>query len=265
MKIKGTLVILAALSLILAPYALYAGTSSSGQPPVEQPLVREGDLAVSLANALHLTTSNDEAAAEDALYLAGIGPRNGWISDYPVTPDIIAEVRRSTATAASSGDLHMAEVDAVGVVDKVSTDMNLPVRVAESNAGSQSLSPPAGTGLYDEEPGDVQEYYDENGPPVVSYYPPPWDYYWLYDWVPWPFWWDGIGFGGFFVLGDFDVHHYGHHFSNHFQTANGTFSRVDPVTRSSGTASASLAAGTNGTGRASRINSPNAVSAAERL
>jgi hypothetical protein len=268
---KAMLVMFVAVSLVLAPYAslVNAKTSPSGSPPIEQPLVREGDFAVKLANALNLTTSNDEAASENALSSIGIAPRNGWISDYPMTPDIIAEVRGSTARAASSGSLQMAEAEATGIVDNVSIDMKLPVKVAgeqygySASAGSQYAAPPADVGLYDEEPAYVEDYYGDYGPPVVTYYPPPWEYYWLYDWVPWPFWWGGFGFGGFFVLCDFDVNHHGHHFSNHFRNANGTWSRVDPATRSAGTASSSLAA--NRASQGSRLNSPDARAGAKSL
>ncbi len=268
---KAMLVMFVAVSLVLAPYAslVNAKTSPSGAPPIEQPLVGEGDFAVKLANALNLTTSNDEAASENALFSIGIAPSNGWISDYPMTPDIIAEVRGSTARAASSGSLKMAEAEAAGIVDNVSIDMNLPVTVAgerggySAGAGSQYAAPPAGVGLYDEEPASVEDYYGEYGPPVVSYYPPPWEYYWLYDWVAWPFWWGGFGFDGFFVLGDFNVNRHGHHFCNHFRNANGTWSRVDPVSRSAGRASSSLAA--NRAGQGSRLNSPGARAGARSL
>jgi len=201
--------------------------------------------------------------------LIGIAPRNGWISDYPMTPDIIAEVRGSTAKAASSGSLKMAEAEATGIVDNVGMGMKLPVKVAgeqystRSSAGSQYAAPPANIGLYGEEPAYVENYYDEYGPPVVTYYPPPWEYYWLYDWVPWPFWWGDLGFDGFFVLGDFDMYRHGRHFCNHFRNANGTWSRVDPATRSSERASSSLAA--NRAGQGSRLNSPDARSGARSL
>ncbi len=268
---KAVLVMFVAVSLVLAPYASLANTktSPSAAPPIEQPLVREGDFAVKLANALNLTASNDEAADESALSSIGIAPRNGWISDYPITPDIIAEVRESTAIAASSGTLKMAEDDAAGIVDKVGIDMKLPVKVADeqynyaASAGSEYAAPAADAGLYDEKPAYVADYYDEYGPPIVTYYPPPVDYYWLYDWVPWPFWWDGFAFGGFFVLGDFNVNRYGHHFCNHFRNANGTWSRVNPVARSEGKASSSFAA--NRTGQGSRLNSPSGRAGARAL
>src|SRR5208337_3450320 len=104
--------------------------STSTRPPIGQPLVSEGEFAVELATALNLTPSHDEAAAEDALGSISIAPRNGWISDYPITPDIIAEVRESTARSASSGSLSISEADATRTVDRVSTAMNLPIKVA---------------------------------------------------------------------------------------------------------------------------------------
>lgn len=273
---KGMLVIIVAVSLVLTPFAslVNAKTSSSAPPPIQQPLVREGDFAVKLANALNLTSSTDEAAAEDVLSSIDIAPRNGWISDYPMTPDILAEVRDSAAKAASSGELQMAETDATRVVDTVSTGMNLPVVVAgqqgsvstSASTGSEYAAPPADTGLYDEEPAYIADYYGEYGPPIVSYYPPPWDYYWLYDWVPWPFWWGGFGFGGFFVLGDFDVHHHGHHFSNHFRNEHGTWSKVDPAARAAGTTASSRVASANGAARqGSRLNAPSNRQAANAL
>jgi hypothetical protein len=270
-QMKAMLVMFVAVSLVLAPYAsvVNAKTSPSAAPPIEQPLVREGDFAVKLAIALNLTASSDEAEDESALSLIGIQPRNGWIADYPITPDIIAEVRGSTARAASSGSLKMAEAEAAGIVDKVGIDMKLPFMVAgdqysySASAGPEYAAPPAGDGLYDEEPAYLADYYDEYGPPVVTYYPPPWDYYWLYAWVPWPFWWGGYGFGGFFVLSDFDVNHHGCHFSNHFRNANGTWSRVDPGTRSAGKASSSLAA--DRSGQRSGLNSPNGRAGARAL
>ena len=109
----------------------WAQGSTSPRPPVEQPLVSEGEFAVELANSLHLTSSHDEAAAENSLAAINIAPRNGWISDYPVTPDIIAEVRESAARSASSGSLSLSEADVARAVDSVSIAMHLPVKVPE--------------------------------------------------------------------------------------------------------------------------------------
>ena len=50
----------------------------------------------------------------------------------------------------------------------------------------------------------IDNYYYDEGPPVVTYYPPPYDYGYLYAWDPFPFWWGGISYPGFFILTDFD-------------------------------------------------------------
>jgi len=117
---KSILAVFLAASLFAAPYAIAAEArgSQSGVPPIEQPLVREGDFAVELATALNLASSHDEAAAERKLVSINIMPRNGWISDYPVTPDILAEVRLSAARSASSGNLRISGTEAAAIVDK---------------------------------------------------------------------------------------------------------------------------------------------------
>ena len=302
---KRTLVIFLAVSLVLAAFAASANAtgSTSKRPPIEQPLVREGEFAIELSTALNLNSSHDEAAAENSLASINIAPRNGWISDYPMTPDIIAEVRESTARSASSGSLNMSEADATRAVDSVSIAMNLPVKAgsgrysyesessssssASSSASSEyqsnSAAPPPEVSEY-VEPSEVEEYYDEYGPPIVSYYPPPWAYGYLYDWVPWPFWWGGFGFGGFFVLGDFDrcCHDHGHNghnghdghnghngnhngrVTNHVRNANGTVSRVNAATRATGTASSRIA-GATGSAQGSRLGSANAQAGARAI
>ena len=74
------------------------------------------------------------------------------------------------------------------------------------------------------------------GPPVVTYYPPPPDYGYLYSWVPYSFWCSGFWFPGFFVLNDFHrfVHVHGRRevISNHIHEpkTRRVFS-VDPRTR----------------------------------
>ena len=293
---KRVLVILVAAGLFLAPYTISvnAQSSTSKRPPIGQPLVSEGEFAEELATALNLTSSHDEAAAEDALASISIAPRNGWISDYPMTPDIIAEVRESAARSASAGSLRMAETEATGIVDSVSNAMNLPIEVAggkhayessssSSSSGSSSSSEYESSSSFEYQssssseyesssgapppefsdyvaPTDVEEYYNDYGPPIVSYYPPPWGYSSLYAWVPWPFWWGGFGFGGFFILNDFDRHDHFHHFSNHVTNANGSVSRINAVTRATGTGtrSTSTLAGASRSPQGSRLSSANA-------
>src|SRR6266508_604571 len=95
---KKWLSILMSASLLLYPFAGFAQdygpqTSKDQQtPPVAQTLVREGDFAIKLAAELKLGNPANEAAAEDMLARAGVSPMNGWISDYPITPQIIGQI-----------------------------------------------------------------------------------------------------------------------------------------------------------------------------
>jgi hypothetical protein len=185
-------------------------------------------------------------------------PKNGWISDYPMTPDIIAEVRESTVKSARAGSLKMPEADAAHAVDSVTTAMNLAIQFAggkNAAAASEYM-----------DPSTLEEYYSDNGPPVVTYYPPPEEYAYLYDWVPWPFWWDGSDFGGFFILVDFDRFHHHRRFTNHVWSANGKVSRINAVTRANTTGTAAATgkpalAGTQG----SRFNSPSGQTGARSI
>ena len=74
---------LALCLLVFMPVGIHAQNvqGTGEQPPIAQPLVREGDLAVKLADALRLGKASSEAEAESLLANAGIIPRNGWIAD----------------------------------------------------------------------------------------------------------------------------------------------------------------------------------------
>ena len=81
----------------------------------------------------------------------------------------------------------------------------------------------------------VNNYYSDYGPPVVTYYPPPQPYYYLYSWVPYPFWWGpGFYYSGYFILHDFHRHvgYYGKPYvcTNHVAAHNRWYA-VNPHTR----------------------------------
>jgi hypothetical protein len=225
-----------AAGLVSAQHATAVSTGNSlpGLPPIEQPLVREGKFAVNLATAFNLTSSQDEAVAESYLASINIIPRNGWISDYPVTPDIIADIRESVAISASSGYLQIPEADAVELVDNIGVAMNLPIANygPDSENRSRSTAESSDSSGY-VEPSVVEDYYDDNEPPVVTYYPPPLEYAYLYEWVPSRFWWGGLGFRGFFILIDFERRHHHHLITNHVTNANGKVSKISAITRAS--------------------------------
>ena len=199
-------------------------------PPIAQPLIREGDFAVKLAEVLKIGPAKGEAEAESMLATAGIAPKNGWIADYPVTPDIIGELQNAVGSAVDSGKLGINRDEAAKAVQDLASQQGLPVKVDERQ------NPVESPGDYGESEA-VNDYYYTEGPPIVTYYAPPWDYYYLYAWVPYPFLCAGFWFPGFFVLNDFHFHH-GHHFiTNHFIDPKTHASlRVDPTTRATGTA-----------------------------
>jgi hypothetical protein len=221
--------------LIVAPLILFPAVAfgqmnepTGGQPPISQPLVREGTFAYDLAVALDLGSVTDEAAAESMLSSAGIAPKNGWIADYPVTPEIVVELQDSVESAADSGELTMSKDDAMSAVQDLADRYGLSVTEGEEGGPNGVNSPPS---YYDNS--GLDNYYYDEGPPVVTYYAPPPAYAYLYSWVPYPFWWSDFWFPGFFILGDFDrtiiVRGHHEHFSNHFFDHNrGRFSRVVP-------------------------------------
>jgi len=257
---KGLLCIVMAAGLLLLPlaYRVESARDAMTPPPVAQALVREGDFALSLVEALEMGTANDEAEAESMMASAGIAPKNGWLADYPVTPDIIGELQDAVGMAADSGGLAMTRSEAVTAFQTLTADYGLPV-IGDAQTQYSENPEPQNAGEYPD-PTVINDYYSEEGPPVVSYYPPPGDYYTMYSWVPYPFWWGGFGFSGFFVLNDFHKfshsvivkkhgHHnrhkqYGHHkvhnggvkvVSNHVRDHNTSrVSVVNPVLRNSG-------------------------------
>ncbi len=193
--------ILSIICLVLLPIAgLAQGQDRTQIPPIAQPLVREGEFAVRLANALGLGTTNDEVEAESILGADGISPRNGWIADYPMTPDIVDEIRSSVIQASDSGRLGMGKDDALRIVDDVSVQFNM--NIGPYSAGEAEAPPPSGANYPN--PTVINNYYYNVGPPVVTYYPPPPGFFYLYSWVPYPFWCNGFFFTGFFVLHDFN-------------------------------------------------------------
>jgi hypothetical protein len=229
--------LVAALLLLASPSNAFAqAEQTDNPPPIEQPLLREGSLAVQLVAALGLQGTNDEVAAESILGNAGIAPRNGWIADYPVTPDIVGELRQSISDAADAGNIPLDRDESLKKLD----DIIGGIGVSVSPYGGQTAS---GTVPGEEEyyPGStvINNYYYEEGPPVVTYYTPPADFYYLYSWIPYPFWCGTFWFPGFFILNDFHrtifVGHRHFFISNHFhdRRVNKVF-RIDPRARFNG-------------------------------
>lgn len=205
-----------------------------GNPPLAEPLIREGDLAVRLVEALNLGTAVTEAEAESILISIDIAPKNGWIADYPITPDIIGELQTAVSEAAESGQLAVGKAAALQTLQDVLSDYDLSAKTDTSGQGADETSAP---GYPDSTV--VSDYYYDEGPPVVTYYAPPPDYSYLYAWVSYPFWWRGSRFPGFFVRKKFHVwvhgpeRGHGEYISNYFHDSktDKIFS-IDPVKRS---------------------------------
>ena len=222
------------LSLLL-PMTTSAQTeqAQAGPPPIAVPLVREGDLAVRLGSGLGVSTTADEVEAENHLADAGISPRNGWIADYPVTPDIIGELQQAVGTAADAGKVQVSRDEALKRFNDTLNGSELSM-TPYTPTGNAEPPPPSAENYPN--PAVVNNYYYDEGPPVVTYYTPPPDFYYLYAWVPSPFWWSGFWFPGFFVLHDFHrtviINRRPVFVSNHFRDIRDhRVFRIDPAAR----------------------------------
>ncbi|MEJ2728004.1 MAG: hypothetical protein P8185_05755 [Deltaproteobacteria bacterium] len=216
-----------------SPLPVAQNTTAVKPPPVAQGLVREGNFAVKLAETLNLGEPQSEGAAESMLSSSGIAPDNGWIADYPVTPAIIGQLQNSIQAAIDSGKLAMSRDSALAALQTVSDDFSLNIVVAGAGSHQSAGESPLGSGVY-VRPSVVNNYYYDNGPPVITYYAPPSAYLFLYAWVPAPFWWGGFYFPGFFILNDFNrvivVHHRREICTNHiFDRRVHRFLLIDPV------------------------------------
>jgi len=237
---KNLLIVIMALSGLLFPFVAYAQSEQTGTqaPPVEQNLVPEGEFALRLVPALKMGTTENQAEAVDMLSSVGITPRNGWIANYPVTPDIIGELEKAIIVAADAKKLPIEKDEALEAFQNLTAEYGLEAVSESSDEYAQAQS--KGSAEYPNST-VINNYYYEAGPPVVTYYPPPWDYYYLYAWVPYPFWWHGFHFGGFFVLHDFHrvvhVHKRVVVVSNHVtHPITKKVVTIDPVKRRSGDA-----------------------------
>jgi hypothetical protein len=226
------------LFLLLTPVALHAQPGQASPPPVAPPLAREGDFAIRLETVLGVGTSGDEVEAETTLGNLGISPRNGWIADYPVTPDVIAELQRSVGDVAASGRLPVNKEEALKRFHSLTAEINLPI--TPSTGTQAQTQPPTPDSTV------VNNYYYNEGPPVVTYYAPPPDYSYLYGWVPCPFFYFGFWFPGYYILRDFHrvvvVHGRPVFISNHFSAGANRVFRVDAVARFNGRTYAGIGA-----------------------
>ena len=124
--------------------------------------------------------AKSEAEAESMLASVGIAPRNGWIADYPLTPDIIGELRNAIGVVLDSGKLAMNKDEAMMAVQVlVDNQWRLAVAPDKEQARQYGEYPPA---VYEGYEGGYEPYY-------YPYYP----YYY-----PYPYY-----YGGYYYLGGF--------------------------------------------------------------
>lgn len=223
------------LILLMAPALVFAQSEPAkpSLPPIGQQLVREGYFAVKLAEALEVVITDDEIEAESKLGERGVAPRNGWIADYPVTPDILAELQNSVRSAAEADKLPVETDEALRRFEHVNRELSLGIKTDKGAENTPESATPTDSLP---NPTVINNYYVEQGPPVVTYYTPPAAYYYLYSWIPSPFWWFDFWFPGYFILNDFHrVVHFNnrvHFISNHFNDfRRHRVFRIDPGAR----------------------------------
>ena len=113
-----------------------------GPPPIERGLVREGDFAIRLAETLKIGEVRSEAEGENMLASIGIIPRNGWIADYPLTPDIIGDLEKAIGRAADSGKIAMNKDEAIKAFQNLIMDMEKQYAGVEPPPGEQPYPEP---------------------------------------------------------------------------------------------------------------------------
>ena len=188
---KNLIVASAVVFLFLIPIISCAqpGQNEQKVPPISQPFIREGDFAVKLVEVLKLGTARNEAEAESRLASMGIAPQNGWIADYPLTPDIIGEVRRAIGSALDSGKLAMNKHEALMAV-QILIDSQWRQLAAPGKEQARE---------YDDHAPTVSEGYDPYYNPEPYYSPDyPYPYYGYY--YPYLFPYPYLG-GGFVIRG----------------------------------------------------------------
>lgn len=114
-----------------------------------------------LAEALKIGEVKSEAEAESKLASVGIAPKNGWIADYPLTPNIIGELQNTIGEAADSGKIAMKRDEAMKVFQA------LIMNIENQYAG---VEPPPGRQPYPE-PYDYPRYYNPYYYPYYYTYP----------------------------------------------------------------------------------------------
>ena len=95
-----------------------------------------------LAKVLKIGETRNEAEAESRLASVGIAPKNGWIADYPLTPDVIEGLRNAVGEAADSGKITLKREEAIRAFDDLVTNIEGQDAGIEPPPGSQPYPEP---------------------------------------------------------------------------------------------------------------------------
>ncbi|MBF0520674.1 MAG: hypothetical protein HQK92_13245 [Nitrospirae bacterium] len=211
---------------------------------ISQPLIREGNLAVKIVQEFSLSTTANEIESETILGEIGITPRNGWIADYPITPDIVGEIQKTIINSVDMKKLKMSKDEAITKYQKVISNLGIYIQASTEQDKYKASSTSA---LSSDNKTVINNYYIKEGPPVITYYAPPPAYTYMYAWVDYPFWYYGGWFPGYYILYDFHkvviVGGTSVFITNHFRdTVSHRVLRIDPVDRFRGRTFAGIGA-----------------------
>jgi hypothetical protein len=124
-------------------YYSESGQNKPGPVLTGQGLVREGSFAIKLIEGLKIGEVKSEAEAENKLASVGIAPKNGWIANYPVTPDIIGELQNAISVAVDSGKLAMNKDEALKAFQGLIADIESPYGGVEPAPGKEPYPEPS--------------------------------------------------------------------------------------------------------------------------
>ena len=126
------------------PSTIQTGTNP---PSVEQTLVPESVFAMQLAEALKLGPVPDEAKAEELLSGLGIEPKNGWIAEYPVTPEVLGDVEKGISMASDQGKIALTKDQALKLFGDVKAKLGFDVNPGP-NPPAGLIKKPGNTTIY---------------------------------------------------------------------------------------------------------------------
>ncbi|GEM_PF-3706292 len=204
--IQGLLIIALMSGTFLFPtlaVALNEPLPDEEEQTIAPSVARQGDFALRLAQSLGLPAAEDEEGAIRALNALGIHAVDGWMADYPMTPQIAAELRDAVIATAAAGQLNMSLDAAMGAYAELVAEFGLPPPV-DLAPGYASGGGPANRYVPSCDGTALGYYYDSFGTPIYTYCRPPAAYLYLYSWVPCGFQWQGRVFTGFFILNHFN-------------------------------------------------------------